>query len=96
MNVATYNKTTPYLFLVPALIIMVLGLLYPLGYMVYGSFRDWSPSQSLGESEFIGLGNYITLWNDPSFRESVGVTPEICGLCGQCRDADGGRVSAVA
>lgn len=74
MNVATYNKTTPYLFLVPALIIMVLGLLYPLGYMVYGSFRDWSPSQSLGESEFIGLGNYITLWNDPSFRESVGVT----------------------
>jgi multiple sugar transport system permease protein len=74
MNVATYNKTTPYLFLVPALIIMVLGLLYPLGYMVYGSFRDWSPSQSLGESEFIGLGNYITLWNDPSFRKIVGVT----------------------
>ena len=74
MNVATYNKTTPYLFLVPALLIMVLGLLYPLGYMVYGSFRDWSPSESLGESTFIGLGNYVTLWNDPSFRESVGVT----------------------
>ena len=74
MNVATYNKTTPYLFLVPALLIMVLGLLYPLGYMVYGSFRDWSPSESLGESTFIGLGNYVTLWNDPNFRESVGVT----------------------
>ena len=74
MNVATYNKTTPYLFLVPALLIMLLGLLYPLGYMVYGSFRDWSPSESLGESTFIGLGNYVTLWNDPNFRESVGVT----------------------
>jgi len=53
---------------------MVLALLYPLGYMMYGSFRDWDPSQSLGESEFIGLANYVTLWNDPNFRESVGVT----------------------
>ncbi len=58
----------------PALIIMALALIYPLGYMIYGSFRDWDPSQSLGESEFIGLGNYVTLWGDPNFRESVGVT----------------------
>ena len=74
MNVANYNRMTPYLFLVPALVIMVLGLLYPLGYMVYGSFRDWAPSQSIGESEFIGFANYVSLWNDPNFRESVFVT----------------------
>jgi len=53
---------------------MALALLYPLGYMVYGSFRDWDPSQALGESTFVGLANYVTLWNDPNFRESVGVT----------------------
>jgi multiple sugar transport system permease protein len=74
MRATTFNRLTPYLFLAPALLIMVLALLYPLGYMVYGSFRDWDPSQSLGESEFTGLANYITLWNDPNFRESVGVT----------------------
>ena len=74
MNVANYNRTTPYLFLVPALLIMVLGLLYPLGYMVYGSFRDWAPSQTIGESTFIGLDNYVSLWHDPNFRESVSVT----------------------
>ncbi len=74
MSVATFNRYTPYLFLVPALVIMVLGLLYPLGYMIYGSFRDWDPSQAIGESEFVGIANYISLWNDPNFRESVGVT----------------------
>lgn len=74
MNPATFNRLTPYLFLAPAVVIMALALLYPLGYMVYGSFRDWDPSQALGESTFIGLANYVTLWNDPNFHESVGVT----------------------
>jgi len=53
---------------------MVLGLLYPLGYMVYGSFRDWAPNQTIGESTFVGFANYVTLWHDPNFRESVAVT----------------------
>lgn len=58
----------------PAAVIMAIALLYPLGYMIYGSFRDWDPSQSIGESEFVGLKNYITLWFDPAFRESLSVT----------------------
>ncbi|MEO0991596.1 MAG: sugar ABC transporter permease [Pseudomonadota bacterium] len=62
------------MFLGPAAIIMLIALLYPLGYMVWGSFRDWDPSQTIGEAEFVGLKNYITLWNDPNFRESLGVT----------------------
>ncbi|MEP5760190.1 MAG: sugar ABC transporter permease, partial [Litoreibacter sp.] len=51
-----------------------IGLLYPLGYMIWGSFRDWDPTQTIGEAEFVGLRNYITLWNDPNFHESLGVT----------------------
>jgi len=74
MSTATFNRLTPYIFIAPALIIMALALIYPLGYMVYGSFRDWDPSQALGESSFIGLKNYISLWNDPNFRESASVT----------------------
>ncbi len=74
MNSATFNRLTPYLFLAPAAVIMSLALLYPLGYMIYGSFRDWNPSQDLGESEFIGLANYVTLWHDANFHESVAVT----------------------
>ena len=58
----------------PAAIIIVIALLYPLLYMMWGSFRDWDPTQAIGDTEFIGLRNYITLFNDPAFRESLGVT----------------------
>lgn len=68
------NRMTPYMFMAPAGIIMAIALLYPLGYMMYGSLLDWSPSQSLGEAEFVGLKNYVTLFYDPAFRESLFVT----------------------
>lgn len=68
------NRLTPWMFLGPAAVIMAIALLYPLGYMIWGSFRAWDPSQTIGEAEFVGLKNYITLWNDPNFRESLGVT----------------------
>ena len=74
MQRATANRLTPYMFMAHAVVIMVIALLYPLGYMVWGSFRDWDPSQTIGEAEFVGLKNYITLWHDPNFRESLGVT----------------------
>ncbi|MEL7461273.1 MAG: sugar ABC transporter permease [Pseudomonadota bacterium] len=62
------------MFMAPAVIIMVIALMYPLGYMIWGSFRDWNPAQTIGEAEFVGLRNYIFLWSDPSFRESLAVT----------------------
>ncbi|WP_394689368.1 carbohydrate ABC transporter permease [Hoeflea sp.] len=74
MSRALANRLTPYMFMAPAVVIMAMALLYPLMYMVWGSFRDWNPSQTIGEAEFVGLKNYITLWNDPNFHESLGVT----------------------
>jgi len=74
MRIARANRLTPYMFMAPAAIIMAIALLYPLGYMVWGSFRAWNPSQSIGEAEFVGLRNYIFLWNDPNFHESLIVT----------------------
>ncbi len=68
------NTATPYLFLAPAAIIVLVALFFPLLYMVYGSFRAWDPSQTLSESEFIGFGNYTKLWLDATFWESVSVT----------------------
>ena len=74
MSRSLANRMTPYMFMAPAVIIMAIALLYPLGYMVWGSFRDWNPSQSIGEAEFVGLKNYAFLWSDPNFHESLGVT----------------------
>lgn len=71
---ATMRRATPYMFLAPAAAIMLIGLLYPIGYMIYASFLDWNPSQRIGEADWVGIRNYVTLFHDASFRESVGVT----------------------
>ncbi len=68
------NTATPYLFLAPAAIIVLVALFFPLLHMVFGSFRAWDPSQTLSESEFVGFGNYTKLWLDATFWESVSVS----------------------
>ena len=47
----------------PAVIIMGLALLYPLGYMIYGSFRAWDPSQNISETEFEAMHPRFTAVN---------------------------------
>ena len=72
--VARANRLTPYLFLAPAALVLIFALLYPIGYMIYASFLDWSPSQRIGQAEFVGLKNYINLLHDSAFHESFWVT----------------------
>jgi multiple sugar transport system permease protein len=74
MNSSTLNKATPYLFFAPAGVMLILGLLYPIGYMVYASFLNWNPSQLISEAEWVGFRNYINLFSDAAFRESLVVT----------------------
>lgn len=80
MNIQAANRLTPYMFLAPAAAVMIIALLYPIGYMVYASFLDWNPSQRIGEAEFIGLRNYVNLWNSDSFWESFWVTIRFAAL----------------
>ncbi|WP_040304864.1 carbohydrate ABC transporter permease [Ahrensia sp. R2A130] len=68
------NRMTPYLFLAPAALVLVIALLYPIGFMIYASFLDWRPSQYISEAEWVGLRNYINLASDEAFLESFGVT----------------------
>jgi len=80
-RMAAMNRLSPYLFMVPAVAIMAMALIYPLGYMIWGSFREWNPSQTIGEAEFVGFKNYITLWADPNFHESLWVTLKFAFIC---------------
>ncbi len=68
------SRLTPYMFIAPAALVMILALFYPIGYMMWGSFRDWDPSQSISETEFVGMQNYVRLWMDAQFWESFSVT----------------------
>lgn len=59
-------------FVLPALVLLAIFLIYPIGYVVYLSFQRWD---LLGTPQFIGLQNYNTiLFKDPSFFQSIGVT----------------------
>lgn len=80
MQVANVNRLTPYMFLAPAVVILAIALLYPIGYMIYASFLDWNPSQRIGEAEFVGVRNYINLLSDESFRESLFVTLKFAAI----------------
>lgn len=65
-------KLTPYLFLLPALIIFCIFLLLPIVNVVYTSFFRWdgvSPTMN-----FIGTENFKELFLDPYFLNSLKVT----------------------
>lgn len=74
MTAHLFNRATPYLFLAPAGIVLLVALLYPIGFMIYASFLDWVPSQRIEQAEWVGLKNYISLLQDENFRESFSVT----------------------
>lgn len=64
-------KITPYLFLLPALVIVVAFRLIPIVMSFVLSFFDWSLQ---GTGRFIGLENYATMIHDPVFWQSLGNT----------------------
>jgi len=68
------NRLSPYVFVAPSVLVLVIALIFPLGYMMYGSMLDWTASQKIGEADFIGFKNYVDLWNDPRFMKSMNVT----------------------
>src|SRR5713226_10708464 len=69
---ATLRQMQAFSFTVPALVLLSIFLIYPIGYVVYLSFQRWN---LLGNPHFIGLQNYNTiLFRDSSFLQSIGAT----------------------
>ena len=60
---------TPWLFLLPAMAMFALYVIYPIGQSFNISLYEWD---GLGEAEFIGMANYEKLLtNDPAFNVSL-------------------------
>jgi len=53
-----------YTFIAPAIIFFVVFIAYPILFIGYGSFFKWS---TLSDMRFVGLGNYVTLFQDDVF-----------------------------
>ena len=64
-NINRANAVRPWLFLFPAIFALGLYLAYP----VVGS--AWRSLFNRQGDEFIWLGNYRALWDDPTFREAL-------------------------
>jgi len=58
------HPLTPYLFLIPACIVLGTFVIYPALKAIYLSFTNFN---MIREAEFVGLANYINLWRDPFF-----------------------------
>jgi len=68
------NRFVPYLFLLPALAILALGLLVPLYNAVMLSFYDWNFGQPWSSARFLGLANFERLFTDPTVWNSLRTT----------------------
>ena len=66
-----------YLLLLPVLVLFAFAVVYPVVQTVWLSFWD---IKGLGKPKFYGLGNYIALANDATFRQAV-VTTLIWTIC---------------
>jgi multiple sugar transport system permease protein len=60
---------TDYLYIAPALLVMLLVIAYPVWFTIQLSFEKTSPSLSLAEQTFIGFDNYLTVLKSQSFRD---------------------------
>jgi multiple sugar transport system permease protein len=61
--------------LAPALVFVGAMALFPLGYSLLLSLREWKLARSATPGDFVGLANYIgLLGDDPDFREALWAT----------------------
>jgi putative chitobiose transport system permease protein len=60
---------TPYLFMAPALAVIAVFVLYPIGSVVWYSFNDYD---IVRPPVFVGLANYAALIDDTTFWKAIG------------------------
>lgn len=64
-----------WILLTPALLFVAAMALFPLGYSLVLSFREWNLARSHVAGNFVGLSNYVNLLtDDPEFLDAVKVT----------------------
>lgn len=61
-----WSKLRPYAYVTPAVIFFTLFFFYPIGYMIYLSFHDWS-LLNLDKIEWVGLDNFRFIFSDDTF-----------------------------
>lgn len=71
MTLARRRKVTGILLVSPALLLVTIFFLIPLGLMIWISLHAWP---LLGDQEWTGLTNYKAMFTDPTFLDALGFT----------------------
>jgi multiple sugar transport system permease protein len=84
MNFARYHnsrtfqrlvrKVEPAFYIAPAFIVLIIILLFPLGYALWLSFHQWMLRTFKQGVPFIGFDNYSALFSNPDFINSIRIT----------------------
>lgn len=64
------KRITPYLYILPAVLLVGIFLIYPIIFNLLSSFTKWK-GFNFGKAEFVGIKNYITLIKDPVFLRDL-------------------------
>lgn len=73
---------TPYALLVPATVVVVLAVGYPLVWQIVTSMQSFGLAQQFGKpAPFVGLENYVALFSDPYTWIVVGRSLLFCAAC---------------
>lgn len=65
------REHAPFLFLLPALLVVFAVLIFPIIFSLIVSTFDWPLSEGAGVRKFVGFGNYSGLTQDPEFWNSL-------------------------
>jgi len=73
-TISSLQKKSSWLFLLPAIIIVLVALFYPIFSSLRLSFYDWSLRDFTKAPVFIGFHNFTELFKSENFRTSIRVT----------------------
>jgi multiple sugar transport system permease protein len=76
-QVAGLDRALPYLLLAPAVLVVLVVLVYPLWDGLQASTQFYRFGRPIRD---VGLDNYVDLWSDPQFRNALWVTVRFVAL----------------
>jgi multiple sugar transport system permease protein len=68
------RQLEPALYIAPAFLVLIIILIYPLGYSFWLSFHQWQLRNFVNGVPWVGLQNYISLISNPDFFNSLRIT----------------------
>ena len=69
-NLRRQENISAYLFLLPSLVFFVGFVIYPMAMCIWTSFTDANMNSNTADT-FIGLANYVELWQDKVFLKAL-------------------------